>query len=222
MLVGEFGEQSAGFGERLRGGGPRTYPAQPRRQRTTGHVELVVARHDPMPSDQAVVVRPAQGDAAEHRVQLLASVGDEHCGVAVPAVDTGTAVTGVRAEQFLQQVSAPRCSTAARIASSAASNPVPEAPTRGRLAAAHGETLAADQRRDDSPRAVDEAHDLLPDDPSSSEAGPYVVLDAVHLGRCGDPFASPAITAGQIFSDTPGTLRCALSAESATLSDTLS
>lgn len=54
---------------------------------------------------------------------------------------------------------------------------------RSWLAAAHGEALAADQRRDESLRAFDEAHGLLPDDPSPAETGPYVVLDAVHLGR---------------------------------------
>ncbi len=53
---------------------------------------------------------------------------------------------------------------------------------RSWLAAAHGEALAADQRRDDSLRAFDQAQDVLPREPTS-EDGPYVVLDRTHLGR---------------------------------------
>ncbi|PXY23464.1 hypothetical protein BAY59_27735 [Prauserella coralliicola] len=53
---------------------------------------------------------------------------------------------------------------------------------RAWLAAAHGETLAANGRRDDSMRAFDRAQVLLPDD-ASTASGPYVVLDHVHLAR---------------------------------------
>lgn len=50
------------------------------------------------------------------------------------------------------------------------------------LAAAHGETLAANNQRDDSLRAFDTAAALLPADHSDPD-GPYVVLDAVYLAR---------------------------------------
>jgi len=53
---------------------------------------------------------------------------------------------------------------------------------RSWLAAAHGEALAADQRRVESLRAFDQAQSLLPNEPAA-EAGPYVVLDQTHLGR---------------------------------------
>ncbi|MCI2421841.1 hypothetical protein MOQ72_30840 [Saccharopolyspora sp. K220] len=50
------------------------------------------------------------------------------------------------------------------------------------LAAAHGEALAAHNRRDDSLRAFDTAVELLPAESSDPE-GPYVVLDSIHLAR---------------------------------------
>ncbi|WP_370934672.1 hypothetical protein [Amycolatopsis sp. cg13] len=53
---------------------------------------------------------------------------------------------------------------------------------RAWLAAAHGEALAASNRRSDSLRAFDRAESLLPSDPSAAD-GPYVVLDPVHLAR---------------------------------------
>jgi hypothetical protein len=53
---------------------------------------------------------------------------------------------------------------------------------RSWLAAAHGEALAADGQRSASLRAFDKAATLLPEDSSKAD-GPYVVLDAVHLGR---------------------------------------
>ncbi|MPY81079.1 MAG: hypothetical protein GEV04_22140 [Actinophytocola sp.] len=53
---------------------------------------------------------------------------------------------------------------------------------RSWLAAAHGEALAADQRRADSLRAFDQARSLLPDGHVTDD-GPYVVLDETHLGR---------------------------------------
>lgn len=53
---------------------------------------------------------------------------------------------------------------------------------RSWLAAAHGEALAADGQRSASLRAFDRAAGLLPAD-VSAVAGPYVVLDPVHLAR---------------------------------------
>jgi tetratricopeptide (TPR) repeat protein len=53
---------------------------------------------------------------------------------------------------------------------------------RAWLAAAHGEALAAMRRRRESLRAFDEAAALLPED-STSDEGPYVVLDSTHLAR---------------------------------------
>jgi hypothetical protein len=53
---------------------------------------------------------------------------------------------------------------------------------RSWLAAAHGETLAADGQRSASLRAFDHAAALLPDDPMQGD-GPYLALDSVHLGR---------------------------------------
>jgi len=72
---------------------------------------------------------------------------------------------------------------------------------RSWLAAAHGEALAADQRRAESLRAFDQAHSLLPD-ASTNGDGPYVVLDHIHLGRwrghalarLGDPSAVDVLT----------------------------
>jgi tetratricopeptide (TPR) repeat protein len=53
---------------------------------------------------------------------------------------------------------------------------------RAWLAAAHGETLAADGQRSESLRAFDEAAALLPADATESD-GPYIVLDSTHLAR---------------------------------------
>lgn len=53
---------------------------------------------------------------------------------------------------------------------------------RAWLAAAHGEVLAAGGQRAASLRAFDRALHLLPPD-ATSTAGPYVVLDEVHLAR---------------------------------------
>jgi tetratricopeptide (TPR) repeat protein len=53
---------------------------------------------------------------------------------------------------------------------------------RAWLAAAHGETLAANGQRSESLQAFDTAAALLPDDPTDDE-GPYLALDAVHLAR---------------------------------------
>ncbi|MFI5611083.1 hypothetical protein [Amycolatopsis sp. NPDC051903] len=53
---------------------------------------------------------------------------------------------------------------------------------RAWLAAAHGEALAASDRRSESLRAFDRAESLLPPDPSTDD-GPYLVLDSVHLAR---------------------------------------
>ncbi|RSN43126.1 hypothetical protein DMC64_24445 [Amycolatopsis sp. WAC 04197] len=55
-------------------------------------------------------------------------------------------------------------------------------PVRAWLAAAHGETLAADGQRSASLRAFDHAAALLPDDVGQDD-GPYLALDSVHLGR---------------------------------------
>ncbi|WP_329046558.1 hypothetical protein OG738_32085 [Amycolatopsis sp. NBC_01488] len=52
---------------------------------------------------------------------------------------------------------------------------------RSWLAAAHGETLAADGQRSASLRAFDHATALLPDD--TAQDGPYLALDSVHLDR---------------------------------------
>lgn len=67
---------------------------------------------------------------------------------------------------------------------------------RSWLAAAHGETLAANNQHRDSLRAFDMAAELLPV-AASNRDGPYVALDTVHLARwrghalarCGDPQA---------------------------------
>lgn len=53
---------------------------------------------------------------------------------------------------------------------------------RAWLAAAHGEALAADNRRDESLRALDAAAAALPAN-STDPDGPYVVLDLIHLAR---------------------------------------
>jgi hypothetical protein len=53
---------------------------------------------------------------------------------------------------------------------------------RSWIAAAHGETLAADNQRSQSLAAFDEAANLLSSHPDSSD-GPYVALDRVHLDR---------------------------------------
>lgn len=53
---------------------------------------------------------------------------------------------------------------------------------RSWLAAAHGEALAANGQAAESLRVFDRAESLLPGD-SATEDGPYVVLDAIHLGR---------------------------------------
>jgi tetratricopeptide (TPR) repeat protein len=53
--------------------------------------------------------------------------------------------------------------------------------TRSWLAAAHGETLAADGEHLASLRAFDQAASFLPSDPPSD--GPYVALNPVHLDR---------------------------------------
>ncbi|MCO1577702.1 hypothetical protein M8C13_18260 [Crossiella sp. SN42] len=53
---------------------------------------------------------------------------------------------------------------------------------RAWLAAAHGEALAANGRRNGSLRAFDESAELLGAG-SEDSGGPYVVLDAVHLAR---------------------------------------
>lgn len=53
---------------------------------------------------------------------------------------------------------------------------------RAWLAAAHGEVLAADGQGADSIHAFDAASALLPGD-TTTAAGPYVVLDPVHLAR---------------------------------------
>ncbi|WP_410621469.1 hypothetical protein [Amycolatopsis sp. cmx-8-4] len=53
---------------------------------------------------------------------------------------------------------------------------------RSWLAAAHGETLAADGQRSASLRAFDHAAALLPDN-VRQDGGPYLALDPVHLGR---------------------------------------
>lgn len=53
---------------------------------------------------------------------------------------------------------------------------------RAWLAAAHGETLAANNQRDESLRAFDTATTLLPTD-SPKHDGPYIVLHSVHLAR---------------------------------------
>jgi tetratricopeptide (TPR) repeat protein len=53
---------------------------------------------------------------------------------------------------------------------------------RAWLAAAHGETLAANGDRNGSLRAFDKAAELLPSDSTDPE-GPYVALDQVHLAR---------------------------------------
>ncbi|MFF4599454.1 hypothetical protein [Amycolatopsis sp. NPDC001319] len=53
---------------------------------------------------------------------------------------------------------------------------------RAWLAAAHGEALAACDRRSASLRAFDRAESLLPPRPGPDD-GPYVVLDDVHLAR---------------------------------------
>ncbi|WP_034286952.1 hypothetical protein [Amycolatopsis benzoatilytica] len=53
---------------------------------------------------------------------------------------------------------------------------------RSWLAAAHGEVLAADGQRSASLRAFDHAASLLVGD-DQQDTGPYLALDAVHLGR---------------------------------------
>ncbi|WP_336158570.1 hypothetical protein [Amycolatopsis sp. VC5-11] len=53
---------------------------------------------------------------------------------------------------------------------------------RSWLAAAQGEVLAADGQRSASLRAFDQAASLLADE-GEQDAGPYLALDAVHLGR---------------------------------------
>ncbi|MBA0126726.1 hypothetical protein H0B56_14330 [Haloechinothrix sp. YIM 98757] len=53
---------------------------------------------------------------------------------------------------------------------------------RAWLAAAHGETLAADGQPHASMHAFDQAHALLPRDLGDTE-GPYVALDPIHLAR---------------------------------------
>jgi hypothetical protein len=53
---------------------------------------------------------------------------------------------------------------------------------RSWLAAAHGETLAADGQRSASLRAFDQAAALLPESVDECD-GPYLALDPVHLGR---------------------------------------
>jgi hypothetical protein len=72
---------------------------------------------------------------------------------------------------------------------------------RSWLAAAHGETLAAHHRRDDSLRAFDDADALLSADSGDPE-GPYMALDSVHLARwrghalarCAEPEAVKVLT----------------------------
>ena len=54
---------------------------------------------------------------------------------------------------------------------------------RAWLAAAHGEALAAADQPDASLAAFDDARDLLPDTPGRLDDGPYLALDAAHLGR---------------------------------------
>jgi hypothetical protein len=72
---------------------------------------------------------------------------------------------------------------------------------RSWLAAAHGETLAADGQCSASLRAFDHAAALLPDDVRQHD-GPYLALDSVHLGRwrghalarVGEPEATEVLT----------------------------
>jgi hypothetical protein len=54
---------------------------------------------------------------------------------------------------------------------------------RSWLAAAHGESLAADDQPDASLRAFDTAQQLLPETPCRLDDGPYLALDAAHLAR---------------------------------------
>ncbi|MGH3628001.1 MAG: hypothetical protein ACRDRL_11255, partial [Sciscionella sp.] len=54
---------------------------------------------------------------------------------------------------------------------------------RSWLAAAHGETLAANNQRSASLRVFDRADALLPDDTTEGDDGPYLALDPVHLAR---------------------------------------
>ncbi|MGH3438241.1 MAG: hypothetical protein ACRDRN_17465 [Sciscionella sp.] len=54
---------------------------------------------------------------------------------------------------------------------------------RSWLAAAHGETLAADGQRSASLCAFDQAAEILPDDATEADDGPYLALDSVHLAR---------------------------------------
>ena len=53
---------------------------------------------------------------------------------------------------------------------------------RAWLAAAHGEALAANNQRTECLHAFDDSAKLLPTD-SSDNAGPYVILDPIHLAR---------------------------------------
>ena len=54
---------------------------------------------------------------------------------------------------------------------------------RAWLAAAHGEALAADGQHSASLHEFDEAARSLPDECDPDETGPYLALDATHLGR---------------------------------------
>lgn len=72
---------------------------------------------------------------------------------------------------------------------------------RSWLAAAHGETLAANGQRNECLHAFDTAETLLPDDTADPD-GPYIALDSVHLARwrghalarCANPDAVDVLT----------------------------
>ena len=74
--------------------------------RLARRAELGVPRREAVPAARAVIPGPRQGDRAEHRVDDLVPVGDEHGLVPPAARDARSPVPAVGGQQLLQHAPA--------------------------------------------------------------------------------------------------------------------
>ena len=102
----QFLQQGGCLRERDRGGGAVVHRGQARRHGRARRAELGVPRREAVPALGAVIPGPRQGDRAEHRVDGLVPVGDEHGLVPPAARDARSPVPAVGGQQLLQHAPA--------------------------------------------------------------------------------------------------------------------
>jgi hypothetical protein len=103
---GEVFQQACGLRERDCGGGPVDHRGQPRRQGGARGAQFGIAGSQAVPAPGAVIPGPRERDRAEHGVDDLIQVGDEHGLPAAAAGNPRAAVAGIGGQQLSQHAAA--------------------------------------------------------------------------------------------------------------------